>query len=190
MKIVFRVDASVQMGTGHVMRCMTLANGLQQHGADLLFICREHPGNLIDMIEGNGYPVVRLQQAETQYVAVPGDVTHAAWLGVSWQQDAAGTIAAIGGTPADWLIIDHYALDRFFEQAVRPYVRKIMVIDDLADRPHDCDMLLDQNLGRTADDYAHLVPRKSKVLLGAQHSLLRPEFATLRSYSLKRRQSV
>lgn len=189
MKIAIRADSSVAIGSGHVMRCLTLADGLKQRGADVMFICREHPGNMIGLIAGRGYLVLRLQQPEAQYVAVTGDVAHAAWLGVSWQQDAAGTIAALGEVRADWLIVDHYALDRRWEQALRPRVGSIMVLDDLADRPHDCQMLLDQNLGRSADTYTPLVPTDCMLFLGAQHSLLRPEFAALRAYSLKRRQT-
>ena len=85
MTIIFRTDASQQIGSGHVMRCLTLANELRQRGADVMFVCREHPGHLIGLIEGKGYPVVRLRQPEVEYDAAPEDVAHAAWLGVSWE---------------------------------------------------------------------------------------------------------
>lgn len=146
MNISFRTDASLQIGTGHVMRCLTLADELRRQGADIVFICREHPGNLIDLIEGKGHPVVRLLQADAEYMATSEDVTHATWLGVSWQQDAAETLTALGNTQPEWLIVDHYALDRRWGQKLRLHVGKIMVIDDLADRLHDCDLLSDQNL--------------------------------------------
>jgi UDP-2,4-diacetamido-2,4,6-trideoxy-beta-L-altropyranose hydrolase len=62
-----------------------------------------------------------------------------------------------------------------------------MVIDDLADRPHDCDLVLDQNLGRDKSHYHYLVPENCTVLTGPRYALLRPEFAAFRGYSLQRR---
>jgi UDP-2,4-diacetamido-2,4,6-trideoxy-beta-L-altropyranose hydrolase len=87
----------------------------------------------------------------------------------------------------DWLIVDHYALDARWELALKPRYRKLMVIDDLADRPHLCDLLLDQTFGRNAEDYRAWVPASSRLLCGSQYALLRPEFAALRDYSLQRR---
>ncbi len=181
MNIVFRTDASLQIGTGHVMRCLTLADELRQRGAVVSFVCREHPGNLIGLIEGKGYSVKRLPQPTSEYFVTSEDVAHAAWLGVPWQQDATETLAALGGTQLGWLIVDHYALDRRWEQTLRPSVGKIMVIDDLADRPHDCDLLLDQNLYQNmATRYDELVPASCAKLLGPKYALLRPEFAQAR----------
>ena len=108
--IVFRTDSSLQMGSGHVMRCLTLADELRQRGTEVLFICREHPSNIIRLIEEKGYPVSRLPLADAEFISASGDVTHAAWLGVSWQQDAVETIAAVGEVLTDWLIVDHYSL--------------------------------------------------------------------------------
>jgi len=189
MNITFRTDSSLQIGSGHIMRCLTLADELRQRGAEVTFVCREYPGNMIGLIETKGYPVVRLAQAEAEYAAAPDDLTHAAWLGVPWQQDASDTITAVRDARPQWLIIDHYALDHRWEELLRPHVGKIMVIDDLADRAHDCELLLDQNFGRTADAYGSLVPEGCNLLLGAQYALLRPEFAVLREYSLNRRKN-
>ncbi len=181
MTIIFRTDASLQIGSGHVMRCLTLADELRQRGADIMFVCREHPGHLIDLIVGKGYPVARLPQAEVVYVPMPDDVAHAAWLGSSWQQDAADTITALERTKPRWLIVDHYALDRRWEETLRPHVGKIMVIDDLADRTHDCDLLLDQNLYQQMETrYGTAIPESCHMLLGPRYALLRPEFATAR----------
>jgi len=188
MTFTFRTDASLEIGSGHIMRCLTLAGELRQDGANVMFVCREHNGNLIDMVESKGYPVVRLQRPEAKYVKAPDDVVHAAWLGVSWHQDAVDSAAAIKEIQPEWLIVDHYALDRRWERVLRPYVGRIMVIDDLADRPHDCDLLLNQNLGSKPDVYKSILSTQSTLLLGPQYALLRPEFAALREYSLRRRQ--
>lgn len=181
MKIAIRTDSSTLIGSGHLMRCLTLADELRQHGANVIFICREHSGHLIGLIEAKGYPVVRLPQAEVECTASPEDLTHAAWLGDSWKQDAADTIAAVGDMQPQWLIIDHYAIDRRWEQMLRPHVGKIMVIDDLADRLHDCDLLLDQNLYYEMEiRYDNLVGDTCQKLLGPKYALLRPEFAVAR----------
>ncbi|MBI5485468.1 MAG: UDP-2,4-diacetamido-2,4,6-trideoxy-beta-L-altropyranose hydrolase [Deltaproteobacteria bacterium] len=181
MQVVIRADASVQIGSGHVMRCLTLADELRRRGADLTFVCREHPGNLIGAIAGKGYGVVILRQEAKTYSVRSGDVVHAAWLGVPWEQDARETLDSLGEAIPDWLIIDHYGIDRRWEETLRPHVGRIMVIDDLADRPHDCELLLDQNLYKGMETrYDKLVPLGCKKLLGPQYALLRPEFAIAR----------
>lgn len=174
---VFRCDASLQMGSGHVMRDLTLADELRRNGAEISFVCREHPGNLIDFIRGKGYAVATLAKPADDYVCSPGDCAHAAWLGVPWSRDAADTIRAVEASRSQWLVVDHYALDARWEKALRAVTAGIMVIDDLADRRHDCELLLDQNLYPNAESrYHHLLPAQARKLLGPQYALLRPQF--------------
>lgn len=184
--VIFRADASLTMGAGHVMRCLTLADGLKARGAECVFICREHPGNLLDMIRARGFAAHALPMGG-EGDSVEGSPAHAAWLGATREADAEQCRALIDGRAIDWLVVDHYALDARWEQLVRPACRRLMAIDDLADRQHDCDLLLDQNLGRRPEEYADLVPGHCRVLAGPTHALLRPEFAKLREYSLARR---
>lgn len=191
MNIIFRVDASIQIGTGHVMRCLTLADTLKQQGAGCYFICREHPGNLIAGIKQRGHHVYALPYTEqvqnNKQINTESELDHAAWLGATQEEDANLCIALIEPLQPDWLIVDHYAIDKRWESKLRPYCKHIMVIDDLADRHHDCDLLLDQTFGRDSEDYKPLVPDHCELLCGAQYALLRPEFAEWRDYSLKRR---
>lgn len=191
MKIAIRTDASIDAGTGHVMRCLTLADALRAYGAHCHFICRQHPGNLIEQIRQRGFLVTNLPPSFKKDVPNErineGQLNYAAWLGVDWATDATQTKVSVGKTPVDWLVVDHYALEVRWERMLRPMCRKLMVIDDLANRQHDCDLLLDQNLGRDARDYSRLVPEGCSVLVGPHYALLRPEFATLRDYSLRRR---
>jgi len=191
VKVIFRTDASVQIGTGHVMRCLTLADALRASGAECIFICREHKGNLIEQIRQRGYLVKGLSADAKEItfsdLAVSDKLDYSVWLGSDWTTDAAKTKLAIGESLIDWLIVDHYAIDVRWEQALRSKCHKLMVIDDLADRQHECDLLLDQNLGRIAADYSPLVPSDSIVLAGPHFALLRPEFAEFRDYSLRRR---
>ena len=187
MHIVFRADASIQIGTGHVMRCLTLADALRERGARSTFVCRTHSGHLLDVIAHRGHHAVALPSSATTTNRIPDDTGHAAWLGTDWQTDAQQTREALGGDGVDWLVVDHYALDQRWEQALRPHCQNLMVVDDLADRPHDCDVLLDQNLGRSPQDYDGLLKPHTATYIGPQYALLRPEFARLRSQSLARR---
>ena len=197
MKVAFRVDASLQAGSGHVMRCLTLADALAAQGAQCHFISRELAGNLLALIQQRGYVVgVLPPPAEPTQVSALEDnkndsvsrTVYEGWLGIPFKKDAEQTRAILENLQPDWLVVDHYALDQRWEAALRPHYKKLLVIDDLADRPHQCDVLLDQNLGRQPQDYANLVPAQCQLLIGPQYALLRPEFAALRAYSLQRRQ--
>lgn len=193
MIAAFRVDASLQIGSGHVMRCLTLADALKAQGAECHFISRDHPGNLLETIRQRGFTlsvlpsgvdVISLNTSCENHLPA-----HSAWLGCDWRTDSRQTGDILSAIKPDWLVVDHYALDERWESELQPYYRRLLVIDDLADRPHAADLLLDQNLGREAQDYAGLAPQHCKVLTGPQYALLRPEFAELREYSLERRAS-
>lgn len=190
LNIAFRVDSSSQIGSGHLVRCLALADRLRERGDSCEFICRAHRGHRIDLIRARGFPVDVLPPiVEESFPELSSDsvVVYKSWLGTSRRQDAAETIHALGRTRPDWLIVDHYAIDATWENILRERVDHILVIDDLADRKHDADVLLDQNLGRRRQDYASLVSARCDLLIGPKHALLRPEFAELREYSLARR---
>jgi UDP-2,4-diacetamido-2,4,6-trideoxy-beta-L-altropyranose hydrolase len=189
MRVVIRADASLAIGTGHVMRCLTLAESLRAGGADVLFICRNHPGNISETIISRGFQLARLQLDADSEDIINCSKSHASWLGVGWEQDAVDTLNVIGDKKIDWIIVDHYALDNKWEKCVRSVTDKILVIDDLADRSHDCDILLDQTYGRSVTEYQEWVPIACVVLTGAEYALLRPEFALYRERSLNRRNS-
>lgn len=189
MKAAFRADASVQIGTGHVMRCLTLAEELRRQGHQCLFICRNHEGHLAGLITEKGFDLHLLQsppQLETLAKDEPA-LAHSGWLGVPWETDAKQTLEVLARNNIEWLIVDHYALDAQWERTLADVVDQIMVIDDLADREHECAVLLDQNLGRESKDYESLVHPTCTKLIGSQYALLRPEFAELRPTSLERR---
>ncbi|GAB2579493.1 UDP-2,4-diacetamido-2,4,6-trideoxy-beta-L-altropyranose hydrolase [Nitrincola alkalisediminis] len=191
MKIVFRVDASTQIGTGHVMRCLTLADALSEAGACCYFMYREHEGHLGALIQQRGHHALALPLQACKPNKTPAhSLAHAAWLGASQQEDAQECALLLRTLQLDWLVVDHYALDRVWESQLRPYCRQLMVIDDLADRQHDCDLLLDQTYGRDTQDYIDWVPSHCELLCGSMNALLRPEFAHWREYSLSRRKEA
>ena len=186
-RIAFRTDGSLLMGSGHVMRCLTLAEALKAQGAECHFISRAHPGHLLKLIRQRGFAVtalpVELPQppGDTQAASAnPKEPVHASWLGCDWQTDAEQTRAILVRLQPDWLVVDHYALNHRWENVQRLSVGRIMVIDDLADRTHDCDLLLDQNLvAQMHTRYADKVPAACGLLLGPKYALLQPIFAKL-----------
>ena len=188
MKVIFRVDSSLKMGTGHVMRCLTLAQVLKENGANVEFICRKHEGNLIGKIRSSGFVVHELKVFEE--TEVDTKLAHSHWLGATQQQDADDCIEILKVEKSNWLIVDHYALDEQWQKRLKSYYEKLMVIDDLADRKHQCDILLDQNFGRDSKDYKILTLKSTKLLMGSEYALLRPEFEKLRQYSLDRRKKA
>ncbi len=174
MNVVFRVDASNLIGTGHIMRCRTLANELQLRGAHIRFITRKHPGHLADLLGQDGFQVEQLPEPKNEAC----DASYTRLLKVSQEEDARQTIVALNGLSCDLMIVDHYALDFVWESMVRAVALKIMVIDDLANRPHDCDLLLDQNYSRRGPErYKSWVPNSCRLLLGQNFALLRREYA-------------
>ncbi|MGV3468693.1 UDP-2,4-diacetamido-2,4,6-trideoxy-beta-L-altropyranose hydrolase [Limnobacter sp.] len=184
LKVAFRTDASLEIGTGHVMRCLTLADALTAKGAQCTFICREHPGNLIEYVRSKGHAVHGLPLIHTS----DNDLAHSSWLGAPQAQDLEACVPILAELQPDWLVVDHYALDARWEVEASKFCTKLMVIDDLADRAHICNLLLDQTFGRDIKDYRTLVPEGCKLLCDSGYALLRPEFAALRPYSMKRRE--
>lgn len=178
MKIAVRVDASFQIGTGHFMRCLTLADALKQRGAQIRFVSRRLPEHLRVMLAAKGHELALLDGALND--AASDELAHARWLGVSQEQDASNTAQTLKDQPWDWLVVDHYALDARWESAMRVSSRQIMVIDDIADRQHDCDVLLDQNFYADMDTrYTGKVATSCQLLLGPRYALLRDEFREL-----------
>lgn len=187
----FRVDAGLTIGSGHVMRCLTLADALTRKGAICNFVTRPHKGNLDDMITARGHKVHSLTLPDSaSYGEHHTPPPHADWLGGDWQLDAAETRRALHKIGPDWLILDAYALDQNWQTLALPSGVTLAVIDDLADRPHLAQILLDQNLGRMASDYKDLVPEACELLIGPKHALLRPEFAAFRKTALERRKAA
>lgn len=165
-RVVFRVDGGAALASGHVMRCLTLAGELTRQGAQAAFICRELPGHLGARVQRAGYPL-HLLPASRAGAPVP------------WQRDAEETRALLEQLHPDWLIVDHYELDAAWEREQRSAVARVLVIDDLADRSHACDVLLDQNYfgAATGQRYAACVPEETRLLLGPHYALLQREYA-------------
>ena len=189
MHVAFRCDASSVIGSGHVVRCLTLAKVLVDRGAKCSFLCRTLPGNMMDQIADAGHRVYPLPAPKHPVNSGSADGDYAGWLGVSAEADAVECRAVFDAILPDRVVVDHYALDIKWEEAACRHL-PIMVIDDLANRPHRCDILLDQNLGHYPKDYDGLVPQSAVRLIGPANALLRPEFAAARPSSLERRSTL
>ena len=173
--VAVRVDSGAHIGSGHLMRCLTLAGEVRRRGAQVCFVSREHGGHLIAQVEDAGYSVHRLPAPQSA-----GDRRD--WLGATQPQDASETLHALGSRRYDWLVVDHYGIDVVWEQLLRTKAERVMVIDDLADRLHDADLLLDQNyLGaNSAHRYVNRVPEHCHCMLGPRYALLQPIYRQLR----------
>lgn len=163
------------------MRCLTLANALSAQGSRCTFLCRDLPASLAARLERDGHGLIPLPQAD----AGQDDLPHSAWLGTTMAQDAALVSPILDALRPAWLVIDHYALDARWTAAVRGTAR-VLVIDDLADRQLEADLLVDATAGRHPGDYDGVLSAETPRLIGPNFALLRPEFAALRATSLSR----
>lgn len=193
-QILIRADASLAIGSGHVMRCRTLAREMRRRGATVTFLCRRQSGDLINLLEQEfqvlalpELPLAATQTSEGE--ALQGRELYGAWLGCCQEQDAADCLQALaqaGIQSASWLVVDHYGLEASWEAHLLAGLAgdaapRLLVIDDLADRPHEANLLLDQNVfgAETETRYAGLVPAHCRQLLGPHYALLGPEYAQL-----------
>lgn len=186
---IIRADASLRIGSGHIHRCLALAAGLRAAGCDVQFLTKPQPGDLNALIRQQGFDLIELPSHTTDLDQLE-DGDYAGWLGCSAAQDAEDCLTALAGKRAHYLIVDHYSLDKSWSQTMRASADRILVIDDLANRELDCDILLNQNHGFEPQDYQGLLTDDCQQLLGAHHALLRPGFAALRETALERRQQT
>ncbi|HBH7894977.1 TPA: UDP-2,4-diacetamido-2,4,6-trideoxy-beta-L-altropyranose hydrolase [Vibrio vulnificus] len=185
MNVVFRVDASLLIGSGHVMRCLVLAEMLYANGWKVEFACLPQAGDLIAFIEQKGFSVVKLIPPGT-FMQPRFDGDYDSWLHRSQDEDAREFIDVVG--TADWVVSDHYALGLQWEKQVREGLDcHLLVIDDL-NREHDCELILDQNLWPDLlSRYGTCLARK---LLGPKYALLRPRFRELKLSSPEKQNQV
>lgn len=184
MRVVVRVDAGALIGGGHTMRCLTLASALGARGAAVTFVSAAMPDALEQRIAASGHQLVRIPPSEE--LQREGAAWHEPRLSAAAQaRDVDATAAAVGS--ADWLVVDHYLLDAGWHSVARRFAERVVVVDDLANRSYDCDLLVDETGGRTPADYDGLVSADTLVLSGASYALLRGEFAHERPAAIERR---
>ena len=158
---LFRADASPELGTGHVVRCRTLAAELQRRGWTVSFASRDLPPELARSIRGSRMELIELVSAAGL------DAEHA-------------VIAAVVARPVTVAVVDHYGIGADWQRAAGVWAERMMAIDDLADRFQAVDLVLNQNPGAGPSRYRALVPPAARILDGPTYALVRPEFAVAR----------
>lgn len=170
-RVLLRCDAGPGVGGGHLVRSLALLHPWQERGGEVLLASRGLPLAWRKIAEAAGCRLLPLAESSTQ------------------EDDADQCLAALASWPVDCVVVDHYGLDERWERKLRVDGRRLLAIDDMADRRHDCDVLLDQNDVRPERRrYRGLVPPGCELMLGPGYALLRPEFARLREQSRVRQE--
>ena len=187
--LIFRCDATPTIGIGHVKRCLALAAWARQINVPCYVVARFLTESLKQELLRSSVHLLTLPPiADVTNSVQAQELDYEHWLGVTCEVDASDTRAAIAqANLAGVLVVDHYGIDHRWESRLRSAVQSLVVIDDLANRTHDCDLLLDQTLGRHVAEYAQRVPSQCTLLLGTDYALLRPEFAEHRLSAQQRR---
>lgn len=171
MNIVIRVDSSFEIGTGHVMRCLVLAEEFQRNKHSVEFICRENEHSIEKLIENKGFIVNILPEIRIPIIE---------WMNEYWREDLNQTLSYLKGRNIDLMIVDHYGIDEKWESAIKAYIRKILVIKDDNKRKHNCDFILDTNYGSEYELSNLKINNNTKFLLGTTYTLLRDEFRNIK----------
>jgi UDP-2,4-diacetamido-2,4,6-trideoxy-beta-L-altropyranose hydrolase len=186
MKVTFRVDASGEIGTGHISRCLNLAYELKRRGAKCNFVSQDMPEYFISQIKSQGHSHYSLRDANHSLAFNKGPIG-LSWPAESQLADAQKTLNLIADDIQDWIVVDHYSLDINWELRVKCGSKRLMVIDDMANRQHACELLLDQNMqDKKQSRYREKVGQNCKTLLGPKFALLRSEFSELHKVALER----
>lgn len=185
MVVYFRTDLSLKIGTGHALRCLALSEALKQKGIETKFIFKDYLDGTRPHIEKIFHkPFFLKSEAKEKRGMINGEYR---WNKTTLIQDAVETKNFLRNKDVDWLIIDHYSINKEWEKIVKKEVKNILVIDDLADRDHLCDVLLDSNINPSAHlIYKKRVNKSADLLLGSKYALLNSNFSIVRSCLRKR----
>jgi UDP-2,4-diacetamido-2,4,6-trideoxy-beta-L-altropyranose hydrolase len=185
MRIAFRVDASERVGTGHLRRCMSLAEALRARGAELCFVLRRHDRVAERVVGDIGDTILWLDAPSGSVPLAADDPPHAGWAGLSWDRDVAETIDALAGHAPDWLVIDHYAFDARWHEAARAALGcAVLSVDDLGDRSHSVEILLDANAAIDHEEkYKGRLNGRPRMLTGPRYALLASAYRTAPRYA-------
>ena len=181
--LFIRVDSSPEIGIGHMMRCLTLAQELKNNFDKVIFLTRKDSDDFTETIMENGFKVVLLP---TQIIKPPKNIHE-----LNNYSDIIKNLITTYTRNKNYLLIDHYDIDSAFELSLKNTFEKIFVIDDLANRKHNCDLLIDQNYYRDLNHrYEKLIPNNAITLLGPKYAIIRSEFRSVNKKIIKKNSQV
>tara|TARA_Y100000816_G_scaffold1913_1_gene1081 strand:+ start:29216 stop:30286 length:1071 start_codon:yes stop_codon:yes gene_type:complete len=188
MQVIFRVDSSKNIGSGHVIRCLRIANKLRDKSADCSFICKELSGSLIKLIKDQGFKVFLLSQEIKMPNKNSSIIVDKLF---NWKTDALQTAEILKNLQTNTLIVDHYGIDKKWEDYQKPYCKKIMAIDDLDNRKHSVDIILDQNLFPNIQKrYLKNSNKNCRKFIGLEYAFLDPNFIKKRKFIRRQKKEV
>ena len=170
--LFIRVDSSPEIGIGHMMRCLTLAQELKNNFDKIIFLTQKDSGNFIGTIMKNEFEVIFIPTTNNDPNIIKNLIT-------AYSENK------------NFLLIDHYDIDSNFESSLKNIFERIFVIDDLANRKHDCDLLIDQNYYRDLNQrYEKLIQNGTIALLGPKYAIIRPEFRKINKKAIKKNSQI
>ena len=184
MRIAFFVDAGAQIGTGHLTRCLNLANYCSKLGHEIAFYLFSENTLFLEQISKKGFDAffhkVRFEKHGNKVVKLD-----------SFDEKTSQKMMldfVLSFTPTICLA-DSYFLNQYWVQFFKKYVKKIGFIDDQADRKLCGDFLLDQNLDACWEKYKDLIDNNTVAMFGPEYAIMAPEFSELRNKSITRKLS-
>lgn len=179
MRIAIRVDASADIGTGHVRRSLSLAKALRGQGAEVRFTVRALGIDSATQIEREGFTDTTVLYPPDGAFVPDSQVPHSAWAQVSAARDVADTSAALASFAPDWVIVDSYAFDAMWHRGVADALGcRIAVIDDLADRSLAAECVIDHNFHPDhASKFGSRLGKGTTLLAGPSYAMIDPSYA-------------
>lgn len=177
IEVLIRADAGMGIGFGHLTRCLAIGRHLIGRGASVTVATRAATPGITCRLNEVGAKVIRLPASETN-----GSADAPVWTSEAQRADAADVALRSPAEGWDALIVDHYQLDSAWESEMAPLTNRLIAIDDLANRPHRVDVLVDQNWYGINDHqrYEGLVDDDTVLLLGPRYAMLHHAYADAR----------
>jgi UDP-2,4-diacetamido-2,4,6-trideoxy-beta-L-altropyranose hydrolase len=162
VKVALRADAYAEIGTGHLMRCIVLGQGIMERGGEVVFITYCSSAGLVSRLKNEGFSLHLLN--------VPRSLTE--------------SLGLIEKERPDWVVLDGYHFDSGYQKAMKDAGYKLLVIDDYVRLDYYyADIILNQNYG--AEEIQYNTGKGTKLLLGTKYVMLRREFLKYREFERK-----
>ncbi len=155
--LIFRTDAGTQIGSGHLMRCLAIAQAWKDAGGEVSFITACRDEGLLQRLRDEGFDIELLSYTYPD------------------ESDWNTTRDILSGYPGAWVVLDGYHFDEVYQRQLRQAGHRLLVIDDMAHLKHYyADIVLNQNLH--AEQLRYACEPYTRLLLGTRYVLLKREF--------------